>query len=59
MEGEKGFSTFEETDKFLGDFYVRGGNLQRRLSIKEQETLNVRNAYEHLLAKNQEGGTTE
>ena len=51
MEEEKGFSTFEETDEFLTNFYARNGSLQRQLSIKEQETLNLRNAYEHLLAK--------
>ena len=51
MEEEKGFSTFGETDEFLTNFYAQNGSLQRPLSIKEQETLNLRNAYEHLLAK--------
>ena len=51
MEEESGFSTFEETDNFLTHFYARGGNLQRCLSIREQETLNLRNAYEYLLEK--------
>lgn len=48
---ERCFSTVEEFDKFLKDFDACGGNLQRRLSIREQETLNVKNAYEHLLEK--------
>ena len=48
---ERCFSTVEEFDEFLKDFDARGGNLQRHLSIREQETLNVKNAYEHLLAK--------
>lgn len=51
MEEESGFSTFEETDEFLTHFYARGGNSQRRLSMREQETLNLGNAYEHLLAR--------
>ena len=51
MEKEKGFGTFEETEGFLNCFYARGGNLQRSLSINEQETLNLRKAYEHLLEK--------
>ena len=40
MEEEKGFGTFEETEGFLNGFYARGGNLQRSLSINEQETVN-------------------
>ena len=51
MEEEKGFGTFEETEGFLNSFYARGGNLQRLLSINEQETVNLRKAYEHLLEK--------
>lgn len=51
MEEESGFSTFEETDNFLKKFYARGGNLQRCLSISEQETLNLRKAYVYLLEK--------
>ena len=51
MEEESGFGTFEETESFLSSFYARGGNLQRFLSIKEQETINLRNAYEYLLEK--------
>lgn len=51
MEEEKGFGTFEETEGFLNHFYARGGNLQRLLSINEQETVNLRKAFEHLLEK--------
>ncbi|XP_020619248.1 uncharacterized protein LOC110057012 isoform X3 [Orbicella faveolata] len=51
MEEEKGFGTFEETEEFLNSFHARGGNLQRPLSITEQETINLRKAYEHLLGK--------
>lgn len=51
MEEEKGFGTCEETGKFLNSFYSRGGNLQRSLSIKEQETINLEKAYKHLLEK--------
>lgn len=51
MEEEKGFGTFEETEGFLNSFYARGGILQRSLSINEQETINLRKAYEHLLEK--------
>ena len=51
MEEEKGFGTFEETEGFLNSFYARGGNLQRPLSIDEQETVNLQKAYQHLLEK--------
>ena len=51
MEEESGFGTFEETDEFITGFYTRGGNLKRQLSINEQETINLRNAYEYLLEK--------
>ncbi|KAJ7340320.1 hypothetical protein OS493_003056 [Desmophyllum pertusum] len=51
MEEESGFSTFEETENFLTYFYARAGNLQRSLSIKEHESINVRNAYQYLLDK--------
>ena len=51
IEEEKGFGTFEETQEFLNNFYARGGNLQRPLSVNEQETKNLRKAYEHLVGK--------
>jgi len=51
MGEEKGFGTFEETEEFLNSFYKRGGNLQLPLSRNQQETLNLRKAYEHLLKK--------
>ena len=51
MEEEKGFGTFEETDEFLNSFYARGSNLQLPFSHNQQETLNLRKAYEHLLKK--------
>ena len=51
MEEEKGFGTVEQTEKFLNSFYARGGNLQRSLSISEQETINLEKAYKHLLEK--------
>ena len=51
MEEESGFSTFEETDSFLRSIFSRGINLKRSFSIKEQETINVKNAYQHLLEK--------
>ena len=46
MEEEKGFSTFEETDAFLKNCHDKGIT-----SKSEQETLNVKKAYEHLLDK--------
>ena len=51
MEEEKGFGTFEETEEFLNSFYARGGNLQHPLSRDQQETFNLREAYEHLMKK--------
>ena len=51
IEEENGFGTFEETDEFLNSFHARCGNLQRSLSMDEQETINVKKAYEHLLEK--------
>ena len=59
MEEESGFGTFEETEKFLTSFYARGGNFNRQLSIKEQETISLRNAYEYLLEKNQQRRTNQ
>ena len=50
MEEEKGFGTFEETDEFLNSLFS-GGNLQLPFSHNQQETLNLRKAYEHLLTK--------
>ena len=51
-EEEKGFSTFEETDNVLSGCFSRYSISERRdLSIKELETINLRNAYEHLLDK--------
>ncbi|XP_073231921.1 uncharacterized protein [Porites lutea] len=46
MEEEKGFSTFEETDAFLKNCHDKGIT-----SKSQQETLNVKKAYEHLLDK--------
>ena len=46
MEEEKGFSTYEETDDFLKNCHDKGIT-----SKSEQETLNVKKAYEHLLDK--------
>lgn len=51
MEEEKGFSTYEETDEFLKSCHTGGINLKRSISKSEQETLNLRKAYEHLLDK--------
>ena len=51
MEDEIGFGTFEETEEFLNSFYKRCGNLQPPLSRNQQETLNVKKAYEDLLQK--------
>ena len=51
MEEEKGFSTFEETDEFLKSCHAEGITLKRSFSKSEQETLNLRKAYEHLLDK--------
>ena len=53
MEDESGFSTFEETESFLRSCYSesRGIIFKRSFSIKEQETINVKNAYQHLLEK--------
>ena len=46
IEEEKGFSTYEETDDFLKNCHDKGIT-----SKSEQETLNVKKAYEHLLDK--------
>ena len=46
MEEEKGFSTYEETDTFLKNCHDKGIT-----SKSQQETLNVKKAYEHLLDK--------
>ena len=51
MEEENGFGTFEETEEFLNVFYARGGNLQLPLSRNQQETFNLKRAYEVLLEK--------
>ena len=51
-EEESGFSTFEETDDFFSRFSSECSNSERRqFTIKERETMNLRNAYEHLLDK--------
>ena len=50
-EEGSGFSTFEETDTFLRSCYV-SGYFKRSFSSKaEQETVNLKDAYEHLLGK--------
>ena len=46
MEEQKGFSAYEETDTFVKNCHDKGIN-----SKSEQETLNVKKAYEHLLDK--------
>ena len=51
MEEEKGFSTYEETDNFLKNCHDKGITLKRSISKSEQETLNLKKAYEHLLDK--------
>ena len=52
MEEEKGFSNYEETDKFLKRCHDKGNiTLKRSYSKSEQETLNLRKAYEYLLDK--------
>lgn len=47
MEGEKGFSTYEETDNFLKNCHDKGITDSK----SALETLNVKKAYEHLLCK--------
>ena len=49
MEEEKGFLTYEETDEFLKSCDAEGITLKRSISKSEQETLNLRKAYENLL----------
>ena len=51
MEDEVGFSTYEQTDEFLKSCHAEGITLKRSFSKSEQETLNLRKAYEHLLDK--------
>lgn len=51
MEEESGFSSFEETESFLRSCYSRKVNLKRSFSIKEQETINLKTAYQFLLEK--------
>ena len=51
MEEESGFSTFEETEGFLKRCFSQKTPLKRNLSIKENETINLKNAYHHLLEK--------
>lgn len=50
LEEGHGLRTLDETRSFLGRIFSRR-DFPRPLSLEEQETLNMRNAYETLLAK--------
>ena len=50
LEEEHGLRTLDETKSFLGRILSRR-DFPLPLSLEEQETLNMRNAYENLLAK--------
>ena len=50
LEEGHGLRTLDETKSFLGSILSRR-DFPRPLSLEEQETINMRNAYENLLAK--------
>ena len=50
VEEEHGLSTLAETERFLRSCSSRG-NFESAFSLQEQETINLRNAYEHLVDK--------
>ena len=50
LEEGHGLRTLDETKTFLGSILARR-DFPRPLSLEEQETINMRNAYENLLAK--------